>query len=95
MILGHRSHPTLAKNIKTQVPRSVALPFGTFERAIDLPENAAAAKELKRLLGQLDAAPAAGAGVPAALEELRALVGSKIKPPAELVAVRFFVVFCQ
>lgn len=38
-----------------ELPRSVALPFGTFERVVAHPSNAAVAKQLKALLQQLEA----------------------------------------
>ncbi|KAI8469254.1 MAG: glutathione synthetase ATP-binding domain-like protein [Monoraphidium minutum] len=68
-----------------QVPRSLALPFGTFERVLALPENASAAAEVKSLLGALKGAgKGAGAGVPPQLAQLRELVASQLPPPAQL-----------
>ncbi len=65
-----------------QVPASVALPFGTFERVIAEPENAAAAKELAALTQRL-AGASEDSGVPAELEAIRALVHEKLKVGGE------------
>lgn len=69
----------------------MSLPFGTFERVLVLPDNAAAAAEFSTLAAQLEAegkGSGGGGGVPGALAKLRALVGSKLAPPAALVQVR-------
>jgi alpha-glucan,water dikinase len=82
------------------VPRGVALPFGTFERALDHPCNAAAKAAIAPLQKRLDAAAAAAdaqpggaATLPAAdLAALRGAVSGEdasvppILPPPELVA---------
>ncbi len=79
-------HPCVCL-LHPKVPRSVALPFGTFEKVIADPANAAAAKSLASLLKELSSAPVGG-GVPAQLAALRKLVATELKAPKALVQVR-------
>ena len=77
-----------------QVPHSVALPFGTFERVLKAPANAATAAKLQQLLKQLGGTGGNGngkgngnGGVPAELAKVRALVSTQLAPPPELIQV--------
>lgn len=65
-------------------PASIALPFGTFERVLADPANSAAAAAVARAEAEAVAAPK-GAGVPPALETLRATIATQLQPPARFV----------
>lgn len=67
------------------MPSSVALPFGTFERVLADPANAALAKAVAAAEKELAAAPP-GSGVPPALATLRSAIETQLKAPPALVA---------
>lgn len=58
------------------MPASLALPFGTFERVMEEPANAAAAEQLQLLEASL--AANAGQAVPAELAAIRELVSTQL-----------------
>lgn len=79
-----------------QVPASVSLPFGTFERVVSNPANATTAASLRKLQEVLGEAAwnhgsSSGGGVPAELAAARELVSTGLVAPQELVAVRGWV----
>lgn len=67
-----------------QAPTSITLPFGTFERVLELPENTDVAAQLAQLGAELDAAPAGA--VPAALAQKRELLAHHLQPCSQLLA---------
>ena len=72
----------VSKSIK--LPPSVALPFGTFDAIMNVPENAAVKKELETLVTQLEAYDSTdGSGFKALIGDVKACIG-KLQPTAEL-----------
>lgn len=73
-----------------QVPASVAVPFGTFERVLEAEANKAVAAKLSSLLSELQSlssAEAVAAGVPPQLGAIRELVSNRLTAPTQLVKV--------
>jgi len=75
---------TSAAGSAARLPSSVALPFGTCERVLADPLNAATAKTVAALEAELKAW--AGAGVPPQLKALRAALATGLVAPPGLVA---------
>jgi alpha-glucan,water dikinase len=72
----------VSKSIK--LPPSVALPFGTFDAIVNIPENAAVKKELETLVAQLEVYDSTdGSGFKALIGDVKACIG-KLHPTAEL-----------
>lgn len=70
------------------VPASVALPFPTWDTTLAAPCNADAAQRLAGLTAQLEAAGAAGGGLPGELlASIRQLVATELVPPPGLQQV--------
>ena len=76
-----------AKGVAVTIPSSVALPFGTLDRVLADPSNAATSATVKTLRAAVMKAAASPTGLPAAeLAELRTVVSTTLTPPAGLRA---------
>ncbi|KAK9803518.1 hypothetical protein WJX73_002149 [Symbiochloris irregularis] len=67
------------------VPTSVAVPFGSCERALKDGANAEVAEAIEAAQRELDAA-ARGEGMPPALHTLQTLVATQLQPPSSLAS---------
>lgn len=65
------------------IPASIALPFGTFERVLSDPANAAAAATVAGALKEL-AAATRGEGIPPVLRTLREIIRTQLMAPESL-----------
>ena len=69
-----------------RVPRSVALPYGTYQKVLDDPSNAAAKQSISDLAAALDEPDAkADVGVPPQVQQLRNTIRTGLSPPVGLV----------
>eukprot|EP00898_Chlorokybus_atmophyticus_P007825 jgi/Chlat1/8043/Chrsp73S00600 len=86
-VVGGKSHNlsklrgALAANIN--LPASIALPFGTFERVLKEQGNKRLAGKVSKALERMDASKKADT-VPKELSELRAMIGQELSAPAAL-----------
>ena len=69
-----------------RVPRSVALPYGTYQKVLDDPSNAAAKQSISDLAAALDEPDAkADVGVPPQVQQLRNTIRTGLSPPVSLL----------
>ena len=74
-----------ARGVAVTIPSSVALPFGTLDRVLADPANAATAATVKQLRAAVVEAAASPTGLPAGeLAQLRTVVATTLTPPAGL-----------
>ena len=67
-----------------KLPPSVAMPFGTFDAVLDVPENAGAKRQIAELVKQLEAYDSTdGVGFKALIAEVKACIAT-LKPTADL-----------
>jgi alpha-glucan,water dikinase len=82
--LNIRRLSCLASDSGINVPRSVALPYGTYEKVLNDPANAGVKRAIEDLTAAL-AKSTADSGIPRQVQEIRDAIRSSIKPPAGLL----------
>lgn len=77
----------MAQKQSIRVPRSVALPYGTYQKVLDDKVNAAAKKTINDLTKALSKAKTSGDdnGIPPQLQQLRNTIRSGLAPPTDLI----------